>query len=333
MNVRVSLVAVSIVGLLAVSTSEGPGKAAGANTVAACSPARVYYTRYPGGDERLAALPWVRGEPHSAGLVGLLWYWPENWQQSRLPSARIFTGGMAPAGYSTKILWAFLAPSAQGRGGSRLVVRGRRLDRPGSFRQEFAAISYEGQRGAPSYASIIDVPQPGCWQLQLSSGTLRASLVFRAQRAMEQPRPCTGSEVGSLVRRFVGAFNSGDLSGLDDVFAQEPEFEWYSTDAPGERFTPAATDRASLVPYFRARHAMGEQLALRSFTFNGNSGGDRGPYGNFAYSLTRSAEDLEPTAYIGKGAAFCYRNRSDVVFVWSMAREARAATTATGSRR
>jgi hypothetical protein len=103
----------------------------------------------------------------------------------------------------------------------------------------------------------------------------------------------------------------------DAVFAPEPEFEWYSTDAPGERFASSAYDRASLVPYFARRHALGERLTLRSFRFNGNS---TMPYGHFEYSLTRRAEDLEPTPYDGKGAAFCYRNRSDVIFVWSMSR-------------
>jgi hypothetical protein len=121
--------------------------------------------------------------------------------------------------------------------------------------------------------------------------------------------------VETLVVRFIAAFNSGDLSRLDAVFAQEPEFEWYSTDAPGERSASSAYDRSSLVPYFARRHALGEQLTLRSFRFNGNS---TTPHGNFEYSLTRRAEDLEPTPYDGKGAAFCYRNRSDVILVWSM---------------
>jgi hypothetical protein len=319
LNARIALVVVSVLVVLVVATRDEVGGAS-LSGVAACSPARVTYTRYPGGDERLATLPWVRGEPRTVGLVGLLWYWPESWQRNRLSSARIFTGGMAPAGYSTKILWAFLAPSAKGRGGSRLLVRGRRLDGRGSFRQEFAAISYEGQRGAPSYASIINVPNPGCWRLQLSTGGLRASVVFRAVRAAEQPQLCTAGEVETLVRRFIDAFNSGDLSALDQIFAHEPEFEWYSTDAPGERFTSLAKDRPSLVPYFAGRHALGEQLTLRSFRFNGNTAA-RSPYGNFEYGLTRSALDLEATPYYGKGAAFCYRNRADVIFAWSMGRE------------
>lgn len=85
----------------------------------------------------------------------------------------------------------------------------------------------------------------------------------------------------------------------------------------GERLSGSAYDRSSLVPYFAGRHALGEQLTLRSFRFNGNSSG----YGNFEYGLTRSAADLQPTPYYGKGAALCYRSRSDVIFVWSMGRE------------
>ena len=97
------------------------------------------------------------------------------------------------------------------------------------------------------------------------------------------------------------------------------------TDAPGERLTlAAASDRPSLVPYFAARHALGERLTLRSFRFNGNTGIQRTrPYGNFEYGLTRSVEDLEPTPYYGKGAALCYRTRSDLIFVWAMGRQFR----------
>lgn len=65
---------------------------------------------------------------------------------------------------------------------SQLAVEGRRLDGAGTFRQAFAAISDEGQDGAPSYASIIDVPELGCSRLNLSTGNLRAPVVFRAVR-------------------------------------------------------------------------------------------------------------------------------------------------------
>jgi hypothetical protein len=189
-----------LVGLAAnaCSNSNGPSSANGTTTrksttrvdtgpsvdapAAPCHPPRVQYSDYPGSGEGLSGLPWVRGEPADVGLVGLLWYWPERWSRRHLREARIFTGGVAPAGYNVKILWAFLAPSAKDRGGSQLVVEGDRLDGRGAIRQEFAAIGYAGQRGAPSYASIIDVPRPGCWRLTLKTGDLRASVDFRAVR-------------------------------------------------------------------------------------------------------------------------------------------------------
>jgi hypothetical protein len=179
-------------GLLAVgcdsSEPEGAESPTGAATgtgesspapAAECSPPQVQYKPYPGGGG-LSQIPWIRGNPRDSGLVALLWYWPEAWQKQRIRDARIFTGGVAPAGYNVKVMWVFLAQSARGRGGSQLVVEGHRLDGPGTFRDRFGAIGYSGQRGAPSYASIIDVPEQGCWRLSLSTGELHAYADFRA---------------------------------------------------------------------------------------------------------------------------------------------------------
>jgi hypothetical protein len=145
-----------------------------------CNPPQVQYTAYPGHGDGLSQIPWIRGEPRDSGLVALLWYWPQEWQRRHLREARIFTGGVAPAGYNVKVMWVFLSHSAVGRAGSELVVDGRRLDGPGRFKDSFAAIGYAGQGKAPSYASIIVVPEPGCWRLNLSSGALRAYADFRA---------------------------------------------------------------------------------------------------------------------------------------------------------
>ena len=59
----------------------------------------------------MSGIPWIAGEPRELGLVGLLWYWPEDWRD--VNRAQVFTGGVAPQGYSAKVLWAFLAPEAQ----------------------------------------------------------------------------------------------------------------------------------------------------------------------------------------------------------------------------
>ncbi len=119
------------------------------------------------------------------------------------------------------------------------------------------------------------------------------------------------------MRRFLAAFNRGDSTALRAVWAAEPDFQWYSTPAPGERLRARASDRASLIPYFRARHAQQERLELTAFRVNGNTSAAR-PYGNFEYRLVRSARGLPRTDYHGKGALHCYANRPDVLIVWSM---------------
>jgi hypothetical protein len=174
------LVALAMI-LVALLGVDGAGTTAAASSHAAagCSPARVQYAPHPRVERQLSTLPWMRGKPAQVGLVGLIWYWPTEWRAARVRTARIFAGGKAPAGYSTKILWTFVPRSGWAAAGGRLFVHGTRVDGEGTFSQEFAAISFSGQAG-PSFASIVDVPEPGCWRLELSTGQLRASLVLLA---------------------------------------------------------------------------------------------------------------------------------------------------------
>lgn len=156
--------------------------ALGANTP--CNAAPVHTGPYPGGAPGLGQLPWLRGAPANLGLVGLLWYWPRAWTDAGFTTARIYTGGLTPGhpeGLSMKILWAFLSPTAKHRySGGHLVIQGRRLDAPGKTWQRFVPIGYAGQNGAPSFASIVDLPSAGCWQVRLSAGGLHATVVFLA---------------------------------------------------------------------------------------------------------------------------------------------------------
>jgi hypothetical protein len=162
---------------------------------AACNHPRVHHTPYPGGDERMSGIPWIEGEPSEIRPVGLLWYWPEAWGRSR--KARVFTGGVGPGGVSAKVLWAFLAPSVRGKGDTELVIEARNLDGPGTWRETFAAIGYEGQEGAPSYASIVDLPSPGCWRLTLTSGDLKATIDLPAVRPPQGLAATSANRIGS----------------------------------------------------------------------------------------------------------------------------------------
>jgi hypothetical protein len=98
----------------------------------------------------------------------------------KLSEGRIFTGGVAPAGYNVKVLWMFVSPRARVRSGTTLVVRGTQLDGSAVFQQKFSRIGYGSDNGPPAYASIIDVPSAGCWRLEIRSGRLKAQVSLRA---------------------------------------------------------------------------------------------------------------------------------------------------------
>ena len=88
--------------------------------------------------------------------------------------------------------------------------------------------------------------------------------------------------------------------------------QWYSVSGPAGRLQDASLDRATLIPYLASRHRQGERLTLRSFQWKGYGLG----YGQFLYSLTRSARDLQVMSYFGKGAVLCLHPQT--ISVWSM---------------
>jgi hypothetical protein len=94
----------------------------------------------------------------------------------------MYAGGQAPnGGLNMKILWAFLAPKAKrATDAQMLTVKAHRLDGAGKTWQRFNAISYTGQNRAPSYASVINLPVPGCWQIEATAGSLHGTTTFRA---------------------------------------------------------------------------------------------------------------------------------------------------------
>lgn len=115
---------------------------------------------------------------------------------------------------------------------------------------------------------------------------------------------CTAGETHVTFTRFVVAYNVGDTATLDALFAREPDFAWYSSGLPGSRLHAAAFKRATLMAYFRARHASGDRLRLVSFRFNSVSGG----LGHFSFVLNRRARDYRFGRWfkvVGKGALSC----------------------------
>lgn len=166
-------------------------------------------------------------------------------------------------------------------------------------------------------AVIVAVLAAGLGMVAIAAGARSAPLAGNRLRLFtgheRATKLCTRLEVRTLFFAFVQAFNRGDLRRLNRLFAREPDFQWYSTEAPGQRFNSEAKDRSSLIPYFAERHALGERLTVRSFQKNA---GD-----NFEYGLVRSADDLQPTSYDGKGATRCSTTRAATIIVWSMGRQ------------
>ncbi|MGH3009860.1 MAG: hypothetical protein ACRDLM_10725 [Gaiellaceae bacterium] len=121
---------------------------------------------------------------------------------------------------------------------------------------------------------------------------------------------CDAALTRSTWSNFIVAFNVGNYQRLDALFARAQDFGWYSSNVPGLRNLGAAKNRATLLSYFRARHAQRDRMQLLAFAYRGE--------GNFTYRLRRSARDYSSGAWfrlIGKGAATCSGGTAQLVVV------------------
>lgn len=121
---------------------------------------------------------WIDAEPEELRLTGTLGYWPEDWDD--VPRAQVFTVDNGPGGVAAKTMWIFRARDLKGEGGSHMRIEGHNLEGDGTFEQTNSAVFYEGQNGAPSYASSLDLPNAGCWRLTLKTDDLAATVDIRA---------------------------------------------------------------------------------------------------------------------------------------------------------
>lgn len=150
---------------------------------------------------------------------------------------------------------------------------------------------------------------------------IRSIVVVWALATCLLPSPSTAKEPGcnaaqarAVVRGFVEAYGRGDADYLDRLWAQEPDFFWYSVDDDVLRRGPLSEDRATLPLYFRERSMYGEQLRLRKLTVRWEQGW-HGAWG-VRFVVERSS-DLPGASgrYTGKGAVTCNR-----LVAWAMAR-------------
>lgn len=136
---------------------------------------------------------------------------------------------------------------------------------------------------------------------------LVASLFLTALPAVgnDHARPpsasCSRSETARVIKRFVRAFNRGDVDRLDRLWAQEPDFEWYFVDE--ERGQGEAENRSTLRSYFQDRVDVNDRLRLRRLSIGPTGGNDPT---SFNFKLLRTTDDQRDRAsglFHGKGAA------------------------------
>jgi hypothetical protein len=146
---------------------------------AACAATPVHGEPLPQSGS-LSMLRWVQATPRRAGIVGVLFAYDARLQTAaEPPTLALWSGGTAPPPnqFAMKILWIVRNVHASGT----LAVRGRELGGTRTFRAQFQRVfdaSPQPAKGA-EYASIVNVPAPGCWRLDVSTGGARGSLVVR----------------------------------------------------------------------------------------------------------------------------------------------------------
>lgn len=140
---------------------------------------------------------------------------------------------------------------------------------------------------------------------------------------------CDRESVTDLVRNFVRAYNRGDSDKLDQIWAAEPEFEWYAV-SPDERERAEAYDRQTLVSYFELRHRLNDRLRLKRLRVGPPN--EQGHFG-IAYRLRRQSDQPSGRGfYHGKASAKEVMTLPTLdnlslsrcqLFLWSMGREQR----------
>lgn len=124
--------------------------------------------------------------------------------------------------------------------------------------------------------------------------------------AREKTKWCSRAHARQLVHDFIDAYNEGNLGRLDAIIATEPDFGFFRVSP--ERDSRFAEDRSTLIPYFRERHDLDDQLELVDFRLNSKRGSSPSNIWGFGLKIRRTSDDILPwgnATFVGKGAADC----------------------------
>lgn len=139
-------------------------------TVPRTCPVTPVFTGPSGGSPNLDFLPWMKAEPTSSGIMAYLFFVLPGFATTHTYGP-LHTGGSYPDGRTTKILWSINNPNRS----TALEITGKKLSAGHeTFQQMFPMAAFPGG----DYPSNVNVPTPGCWQLQIKSGTVAATVTF-----------------------------------------------------------------------------------------------------------------------------------------------------------
>ncbi len=129
------------------------------------------------------------------------------------------------------------------------------------------------------------------------------------------PKECDRRAARNVFLDFVRAYNQGATAVLDQIWAREPAFRWYSVGGTAERLDHE--NRGTLIAYFHQRHEQDDRfrdVELKVSRTRGWHGG-----WDLVYRLRRTSDDpifIRSGDFEGKGAI----SRRCRLFVWSMGR-------------
>jgi hypothetical protein len=122
------------------------------------------------GKSGLEDVPWIRADQLSAQVTAFLFFVEPTYQHTHTYQP-LHTGGSYPVGgRKTKILWIVDASNSS----ATATITGVKVSSPSETFQQTLTLAGSATPGA-NYPSIVNVPTPGCWQIQFN-GT--ASLIF-----------------------------------------------------------------------------------------------------------------------------------------------------------
>lgn len=116
---------------------------------------------------------------------------------------------------------------------------------------------------------------------------------------------CRIQATSSTVRRFIDAFNAGDVARLDRLIASRGRFGGYTVyGRPGKRTGKTARARSTLLRYLISRHRHTERLVLTRLVPSTRSQDAR----MYWLELVRTADDIDPSVlYVGHASVTCSR--------------------------